>query len=449
MVHGERSRRPRRPFKLIVFSRYPVPGQVKTRLGKVVGHLVAAELHRVMAERAVETARSLTEIADVEVCFTGGDRRHVRRWLGSGVELAGQGDGHLGLRMRRAMARSFDKGYRRVVVIGTDCPSIKRDDLMAAFTSLGNVDVVVGPSADGGYWLIGLRRMQHVFEGIEWGGARVLEQTVRRAQGRGLSVRQLQVRHDVDEPKDLAAAGLEEIASRPVISVIVPTLNEGAMLASVLRSAASEGVEIVVADGGSTDGTRDIARAAGVMVVTTPASRPRQLNAGARVSAGRILLFLHADTHLPTGFAASAFDGLLDRSVVGGAYRFATDSDQPGMGLINRLVRFRSERLGFPYGDQALFCGREVFQAMGGYRSPAIAEDLDMVRRLRRRGGLVVLPNRAVTSARRWDRVGPLQTALINQLVVLGSLAGVSPKHLRALYDRPAQRLAHRARTDP
>ena len=281
--------------------------------------------------------------------------------------------------------------------------------------------------------------MQHVFEGIEWGGAGVLGRTIQWAEVRGLSVRQLMLRHDVDEPGDLAGAGLANAAARPVISVIVPTLNDRAMLASALRSATSDGVEVIVADGGSVDGTTDVAWAAGAKVVRARASRPGQLNAGVRSSTGRILLFLHADTQLPIGFSEAAFDGLLDRAAVGGAYRFATDSNLRGMHLIDRLVRFRSQRLRAPYGDQALFCRRDVFEALGGYRPLAIAEDMDLVRRLRCRGRLAVLPDKAVTSARRWERVGILRATVINQVVVLGALAGVSSERLRAFYDRAAR----------
>jgi rSAM/selenodomain-associated transferase 2/rSAM/selenodomain-associated transferase 1 len=401
--------------------------------------LVAAELHRVMAERATELARGVEDIADVEVCFTGGSQRRMRRWLGPGVALCGQGDGDLGLRMRRAMARSFDRGHQRVVIMGTDCPSIERDDLRSAFAGLGESDVVIGPSVDGGYWLIGLRGMRHVFEGIEWGGSDVLDRTIRRAEASGLSVRQLRLRHDVDEPEDLAAAGLADVAARPVISVVVPTLNERSMLASALHSATNDGVEIIVADGGSTDGTAGVAEAVGAKVLTTRASRPEQMNVGAKASAGRILIFLHADTQLPWGFAGAAFDGLLDRTAVGGAYRFATDSNLPGMHLITRLVQFRSHRLGLPYGDQALFCRRDEFEALGGYRPLAIAEDMDLVRRLRLKGRLVILPNETVTSARRWERVGALRTTVINQVVVLGALAGISSDRLRAFYDGSAR----------
>ena len=428
--------RPRDRMKLIVFGRYPEPGKVKTRLGRNVGPLRAAELHRRMAEQTVEMAKSMGSRADVEVRFTGGDRRRMRRWLGEGVELSEQGDGDLGARMQWAFAQAFYEGYRRVVIIGTDCVTISGDDLRGAFDALADEPMTLGPSEDGGYWLIGLNRMARVFDGIEWGGPTVLAATRRKAAASGVTARLLATKNDVDEPDDLAASSLAAAADRPVISVIVPTADEASEVALAVHSAQADGTEVLVVDGGSTDGTAQRATDAGATVIMSPRGRAEQMNRGAVAASGRILLFLHADTRLPAGYAATVFDAMLDRRAVGGAFRFAVDCPRRGMRIIERLVRFRSERLGLPYGDQSLFVRRDAFELLSGYRDLAIAEDMDLVRRLKRLGRVGVLDTPATTSARRWEQAGMLAAALTNQVVAAGALLGLSPDRLRRVYDR-------------
>lgn len=413
--------RPARPNRLIVFSRYPLPGRAKTRLIPALGPAGAAELQRRMTERTMQTALAArqqwndtcrgpqadTDRMEVEVCYAGGTERRMRRWLGRGFRLVEQGEGDLGARMRRAVERALDDVCERAVLIGTDCMELTSGDISAAFESLHEADGVFGPTADGGCWLIGLRRNADVFDGVEWGTSAVLQQSLAKAADAGLSVRTLRALADVDTPDDLPHLPWR-LPERPYLSVVIPALNEAASIEAAVASARGEDVDVLVVDGGSRDGTADLAARAGARVLTCPPGRAVQQNFGARAAMADVLLLLHADRTLPAGYVHHVFDALADPRCVGGAFEHRTDEPGVVMEILRRLVRFRARRLHMPCGDQALFVRRGVFNELGGLPELPIAGELHFVRRLRRRGRLTILPAPAVTSARRRRQVGPL-----------------------------------------
>ncbi|MEE4313089.1 MAG: TIGR04283 family arsenosugar biosynthesis glycosyltransferase [Desulfofustis sp.] len=223
----------------------------------------------------------------------------------------------------------------------------------------------------------------------------------------------------------------------PALAVIIPALNEEEQLPATLDALSGEpSLEIVVADGGSTDTTVALARSAGCRVVGGPPGRGRQLNIGVAASTAELLLFLHADTRLPPGFAATVEQTLARREVALGAFSLAIDSNAPSHVLLARLANLRSRWLSLPYGDQALFTTRMRFEQVGGFPEIEIMEDFVFVRRMRRVGRIVTLPERATTSARRWHNLGVVQTTLINQLIVCGYAAGVKPARLARWYRR-------------
>ena len=360
----------------------------------------------------------------------------MRRWLGAGLAYRRQAPGDLGRRMRRAMADAFGAGCRRVVIIGTDCPSLSAEHVGEAFDALREHDLVLGPSSDGGYWLIGLRAPAEVFEGVAWGTPQVLEATLALARREGLSVRLLAELADVDRAEDLQRWRPQWREAGPYVSVIIPALNEAGRVGSAVRSAEGDGVEVLVVDGGSADQTVARARAAGARVLQGRPGRAGQMNLGAAHAAGEVLLFLHADTVLPEGFAGMVFAALADAGAVGGAFEHATDHRGAVMSAVRRLVHLRAKYLHMPYGDQAIFVRRSAFRAVGGFPELAIAEDLHFLRRLRRRGRIAIVPARAITSGRRWRRLGPLRTTVINQLIVAGCVLALPPRWLARLYRR-------------
>lgn len=218
------------------------------------------------------------------------------------------------------------------------------------------------------------------------------------------------------------------------ISVVVPTLNEAAVLGRTLAGLPPGFCEVVVADGGSTDATAEIARAHGARVTVAQAGRGPQMNAGAQAARGGVLVFLHADTALPADAAGRIAAALADPRVVGGAFSLGIDSTDPRLGAIARAANLRTRLTGVPYGDQALFVRRGAFAAAGGFPAVPIMEDVALARALKRLGRVVLLPTRVRTSARRWEREGIVRTTLRNAALIGLYLLGVPPVRLARWY---------------
>jgi len=422
--------------RLIVFGRYPVPGRTKTRLIPVLGPTGAAELHRILTENTLKTVKAFTEShwISYEVCFEGGSVDKMLRWLGSGIHFSKQHKGDLGRRMQFAFADAFRNGFKRVVLVGTDIPELRKDHLKSAFDALSDHDIVLGPSTDGGYWLIGLRGQVDVFRGIDWGTKEVLEQTLDLAKQQGRKICLLDPLDDLDTTDDLKVLNSDILPSGPYLSVIVPALNEAKNIETAVQRAGNPDAEVIVVDGGSIDDTAPKAQHAGARVVKSPCGRARQQNFGAKSALGKVFLFLHADTVLPAGYVNDVFETLMDPRAVLGAFRFKTDLKHPLMKVLEFLTNFRSRYLKLPYGDQCLFMRRSVFESVGGFPEVSIAEDLYLVRRLSRLGGILISPSYAVTSGRRWQTVGLLRTTMINQIILAGIALGIVPHVLASLY---------------
>ncbi len=441
---------------LIVFTRYPEPGLTKTRLIPALGAQGAAELHRQLAEHTLTQARELqaSRSVSVEVWFAGGDETLMRDWLGDETVCRHQGEGDLGARMSRAFQEAFSNGAQGAVIIGTDCPDLDARVLGDAFQQLLKFDLVLGPAADGGYYLIGLRRkVPELFTGITWGTGQVLQQTAAKADRLNLTTSKLRQLADIDRPEDLAILenhsqiifSPDKGNAKALISVIVPALNEAGAIQKTLELALlADNVEVIVADGGSEDGTDQVSQSAGVKVISAPKGRARQMNAGAAAATGEILLFLHADTHLPRGFDEMVRKALSTPGVIAGAFELRIDSPQPLLRLIETGVNWRSRLFQMPYGDQAIFLPAPVFRCAGGFPDTAIMEDFLLMLQLRRLGKINIVAVPVLTSGRRWEKLGVIKTTLINQLVIVAYFLGVSPERLARWYRRQGYRSAAR-----
>ena len=239
-------------------------------------------------------------------------------------------------------------------------------------------------------------------------------------------------------------------AAGPLITTVIPVLNDTAALASLLPTLpADPDLQIVVADGGdSSDPAMNALRERYSSVAWTRSAPGRglQMNRGARQACGRWLVFLHADTRLEEGWI-DLLRRLDERpSIVGGSFRFALDSPARWARWIEWGVRMRVRLFGFAYGDQALFVRRTVFDDLGGYRELPLMEDVDFIRRLRRRGRLEHADLRALTSARRWERDGWFRRTVENAVLVTLFLAGHPPERLARRYHRRKAPAAVRAR---
>ncbi len=425
------------PNQLVVFGRYPKPGATKTRLIPALGPVGAAALQKRLAERIVATARQWVRRsgAGLVFCHDGGDAKQMDRWLGKpSMDYLAQTTGNLGSRMFLAIQTAFQQGAERVLLVGTDIPGITVAILEKALDSLDAHDLVLGPSTDGGYWLVGMTKPKNIFDGIVWGRADVLEKTATLARQKGMDPCLLEPLTDLDTPADLNRELGPENAHSPYLSIIIPALNEERQIARAIVSATSADAEIIVSDGGSRDRTVEMARSLGARIVSGDRGRAGQQNRGARAAKGEVLLFLHADTRLPPNHAAHVFEKLMDQHTILGAFRFSTDIHTPAMRWVSYWTNLRAGRLQLPYGDQGLFMHRADFFSAGGFPDVPIAEDLFLVRTMARQGRIAIAPAAAVTSGRRWQRLGVLQTSIINIIIAIGCLAGLSPDRLMPLY---------------
>ena len=224
------------------------------------------------------------------------------------------------------------------------------------------------------------------------------------------------------------------------ISVIIPTLNEEENLPRTLAClSASAFTEIIIVDGGSTDGTLSVARefcasTANARVITSPQGRALQMNEGARASQGEILLFLHADTQLPAQAGRIVESALAKRNAVGGRFDVRFDSPSAWSRIISSFMNQRSRLTGIVTGDQALFVRRQVFELLGGFAQIPLMEDIEFSSRLQQAGRTVALRDRVVTSFRRWDKQGPLRTTLLMWTLRFLYWVGVSPHRLARVY---------------
>ncbi|MEJ2656105.1 MAG: TIGR04283 family arsenosugar biosynthesis glycosyltransferase [Desulfobacterales bacterium] len=436
--------------RLIIFTRYPEPGNTKTRLIPVLGTKGAADLQRKMTEHTLLQVFGMAASNEltIEIRYNGGNEDLMGRWLGFEFEYAAQGSGDLGERMRRAFEDAFRSGASAAIAIGTDIPDLTGNVIKKAFAVLKQKEMVLGPAKDGGYYLIGFPKSAfspaaaNLFAGIKWGKSDVLEKTIKIATDLGLSYSLVDDLHDLDRPEDLFIWERRQNARHhhfesKGISIIIPTLNEADNIAGTIASI-HPGIhrEVIVVDGGSADHTASIARQRGALVIEGSPPRSHQMNRGADIASKDILLFLHADTRLPQDFDESVFYALKEPGVVAGAFKLCIDSPDPSFRFIERIANLRSRFLKTPYGDQAIFMFSRVFRQMGGFPDMPIMEDFELIRRLREKGDVVTLPQPVVTSSRRWLNHGILKTTLINQLIVLSYFMGVSPETIVRLYRR-------------
>ena len=219
------------------------------------------------------------------------------------------------------------------------------------------------------------------------------------------------------------------------VSALIPTLNAAASLPATLAALRGEVAEIIIADGGSTDGTPGIARACGAQVITAPRGRGPQLRAAAEAASQPWLLALHADTRPGAGWqeAVAGFIARPEAATQAGYFRFALDDAAPEARRLEAMVAWRCRWLGLPYGDQGLLIGRDFYQALGGYEPLPLMEDVALIRRIGSKR-LVALPPAFITSAEKWRRDGWYARSARNLFCLSLWFAGVSPNRIVRLY---------------
>jgi rSAM/selenodomain-associated transferase 2 len=222
------------------------------------------------------------------------------------------------------------------------------------------------------------------------------------------------------------------------LTIVIPVLNEAAIVVAALRALAplrSRGAEIIVADGGSRDGTARLAEPFADRIITVRRGRGAAMNAGTALGTGDALLFLHADTALPDGT-----DRLIDAALARrawGRFDLRIAGRHPLLTVVARMINLRSRLTGIATGDQAIFVTREAFEAVGGFPDLPLMEDIAISRRLKRLCRPYCIATPAVTSGRRWERNGVVRTILLMWRLRLSYYLGVEPALLAELYDAP------------
>ena len=310
---------------------------------------------------------------------------------------------------------------------------------------------MIGPTDDGGFYLLGLRRCPAgLLADLPWSASNTYAETSARLCKHGLTVVELGRWFDVDRADDLSrlhalldtgaiiAPATRALLGVPRISIIMPVLDEerriGEAIDDVLALPGRK--EVVVIDGASRDRTLEIAYGKPVRVAHASRGRARQMNAGAAIAAGEILLFLHADTSLPPDALALVEHAFIDPAVVAGAFHTWTVADPGEARWFTPLLHaadLRSRYTSLPYGDQAMFVRATAFHRVEGFPDQPLMEDLELSRRLRQIGRIYIVPARVRVSGRRFLARPVFYTLAVNLFPWLYRL-GVSPARLAKLY---------------
>jgi rSAM/selenodomain-associated transferase 2 len=228
------------------------------------------------------------------------------------------------------------------------------------------------------------------------------------------------------------------VTAKPSLSIVVPVLNEGSNIVATLTALAplrTRHVEVVVADGGSADDTVALATPLADLVISSARGRAAQMNAGASIARGDVLLFLHADTQLPPNADRLVIEGLTKSGHAWGRFDVTIDGSHLLLPVVATFMNARSRLTGIATGDQAMFITRSAFDAAGGFPDIALMEDIELSRRIKRITSPLCLRARATTSGRRWEARGVLRTILLMWRLRLAYFFGAKPDDLAPRYD--------------
>ncbi len=423
---------------LLVFAKTPAVGQVKTRIGAEAGLEAAAQIYETMLETILTAS--------------GGDGRWQRlvaltpesdaAWFSERkLPFIRQQGQNIGERMGSALSEGFRQGATQVMIIGSDIPELGEAEIASAFSRLDSEPAVIGPSLDGGFYLFGANRQVQqqaasvLLADIPWSTPQVLASLHSFCRQQSLPLCLLPPKRDIDTYEDWLDYQAASAATDIAVSIIVPTLNEELYLADCLRSLEHPSSERIVVDGGSSDKTLQMARQAGVRTLRCPvANRGRQLNAGAAVARGKILLFFHADSRMPVGGIASMLSAMQDPRLIGGGFDLVFFPSEPfyrflacGANLFCRLTRTI-------FGDRGMFLLADRFWQLGGFLETAIMEDAALSTSMRRAGKIVILPEVVQTSARKYANETKLQAMYRTMWAYAAYRLGVSPETIKAGY---------------
>ena len=236
---------------------------------------------------------------------------------------------------------------------------------------------------------------------------------------------------------------MASLNSVPSVSIVIPALNEAAHISRAVQTAWEAGaLQVVVADGGSEDETRELAASAGATVVAAPHGRAIQQNAGAASATGDVILFQHADNWCDVNSIGQIQAAMQDKAVLGGAFRQRIEATGLLYRCLERGNALRVRLCKLPYGDQGIFLRREVFEQLGGFPEVALMEDVLLMQAFRRLARPVLLPGPHHVNARRWQHRGVVGQTLRNWRILWSHALGTPPERLAKMYGRHDEQAA-------
>lgn len=444
---------------LILFLKNPVPGRVKTRLGRVIGMDVAAQLYRAFVSDILgEAARSGVYLW---LCVDGEAGALPKAWGATAHGVTTQVGKDLGRRMGNAFEDAFKAGFDRVGLAGTDIPEWTAEHFKAAGEALETSNAVIVPTGDGGYGMIGFQTgalPQGFFDAMPWSTPDVFSETMARFERAGVNVIQPFCIEDIDTISDLAAlhqrlegghckgesvallAEVNKTHALSKLSVVIPVFDEPEIVAQVTHVRERFPLaEIVVVDGEASGST--LARLAqglsgmeNLCMIHSARGRGIQLETGRKAASGGVILMLHADTRLPED-AEQEIRRALYQGYSFGAFGLHIEDSDPRFRTIEKGANWRSKRFGLPYGDQAIFVTSDLLHEAGGVPPLPLMEDVALCQTLRKRGVKPhILSSSVLTSARRWIKKGIWRASISNLAFLFLYLLGVSPAWLTRRY---------------
>lgn len=441
----------------IIFTKIPEKGKVKTRMKPFYDDDQCLQLQKALIYDGLRRGGKLQE-KGVSLFFAWSGKPSQLRELEAmaaeaGVEIVffpQRGEG-LGQRMDNALRDVLAMGYSKCVLTGTDSPQLSSGDIMDAFRCLEERDLVFTPTEDGGYCLVGARRpCSQAFMLERYSHGAVMKETLERIPG-DVTWELLPETFDIDVPADLErfrllgeeepegfytgrSCTMEFIRRYPLLSAIVPLYNEEEMAESVIRQCRKirKPREVILVDGGSTDGTVESLRDAigedgdGIRIITSPRGRGTQLNAGAELATGEILFFFHGDCQLPEDPAGEIKTVLKNHQW--GCFGVRFHSRNFFMYTNKWISNFRARRRRIVFGDQGIFIIKDLFRKVGGFPDLRIMEDLQFSLNLKEMGiAPGMAEHRILASDRRY------RGSTVHKLLVMRNMARMRRLYMKGM----------------
>lgn len=420
---------------LIIFTKEPKPGFTKTRLMPYLSGEECARLHKKFL-RKIRDSLTHTKSYDCFVCYAKAEGYdELKNIFKEDVFYFPQDGDNLGKKMENAFLFLFEKGYDKIILIGSDTPQIKKADIDESFLSLDTTEIVLGPTEDGGYYLVGMNSFSPEIFGIEaYSHEGVFSDTVDIIKKLGFSYGLIKKYYDIDTPEDLKRYKRE---CNEKISIIIPVYNEEKIIEKTKKRLEffTNKCEIIFVDGGSTDNTFSMIKD-DFKAISSKKGRGNQLNQGAKVAKGEILLFLHADCELPINAIEEIHQVVAENEAGYFGIKYKKED-----GVIMRLGAFISNlraRLGkIVFGDQGIFIDKELFLEMGGFKDIQIMEDYEFSKRLKTNGIKIGKTEHEIIADSRRFTKNPIKKIGIGiKMYYLRFLfdIGVSPERIARIY---------------